>query len=109
VLDPKLQAGEKLPPWQPRSRKGIFMGFSPLHSSYVPLVLNLRTGSITPQFHVVFDDFFSTVSSIDKDIDPPDHWTDLCLDNTIRIATDDTSNLSLHDEWLTEEERLLNA
>jgi hypothetical protein len=85
------------------------MGFSPLHSSDVPLVLNLRTGSITPQFHVVFDDYFSTVSSIDKDTDPPDHWTDVCLDNTIRIATDDMSNLSLHDEWLTEEEGLLNA
>jgi outer membrane biosynthesis protein TonB len=29
----------------------------------VPLVLNLETGSITPQFHVVFDDWFATVAS----------------------------------------------
>ena len=57
VLDPHLQEGKKLPKWQPRSRQGVFLGFSTLHSSEVPLVLNQATGSITPQFHVVFDDF----------------------------------------------------
>ena len=54
ILDPQLQAGQKLPRWQPRSRRGVFLGISNLHSSEVPLVLNLQTGSITPQFHVVF-------------------------------------------------------
>ena len=39
VLDPELQAGNKLPRWQPRSRRAIFMGFSRIHSSEVPLVL----------------------------------------------------------------------
>jgi hypothetical protein len=39
------------------------MGLSPKHTSQVPLVLNQRTGSITPQYHVVFDDWFATVSS----------------------------------------------
>jgi len=32
--------------------------------SDVPMVLNLHTGAITPQFHMVFDDLFSTVPSI---------------------------------------------
>ena len=32
VLDPKLQQGKKLPRWEPRSRRGIFVGFSPNHS-----------------------------------------------------------------------------
>jgi hypothetical protein len=58
VLDPKLQQGQKLPRWQPRYRKGICMGLSTQHASEVPLVLNCKTGSITTQFHVVFDDFF---------------------------------------------------
>ena len=62
-LDPHLQAGQKLPHWQPHSRCGVFMGFRNLHSNEVPLVLYLETGSITPQFHVVFDALFSTVSS----------------------------------------------
>ena len=60
VLGPKLQNGQKLPRWQPRSRQGVFVGYSSLHSSTVPLVLNLKTGSISPQYRVVFDDAFST-------------------------------------------------
>ena len=48
VLDPVLQAGKNLPRWQPRSRCGIFVGFSQVHSSDVPLILNLRTGHIPP-------------------------------------------------------------
>ena len=37
------------------------MGFSNMHSTQFGLVLNLLTGSISPQYHVVFDDMFSTV------------------------------------------------
>ena len=37
------------------------MGFRKMHSTQVGLVLNLLTGSISPQYHVVFDDMFSTV------------------------------------------------
>ena len=49
VLEPKLQKnGIKIPKWAPRSRQGIFMGFSPRHSTLVTLILNLRTHSITP-------------------------------------------------------------
>jgi hypothetical protein len=95
----------KIPRWQPRSRQGIFKAFSNLHSSEVPLVLNLNTGSITPQFHVVFDDHFKTVSSIRQDDSPPNHWADLCLENSITILEDqetsDKSPMSLNDEWLT--------
>ena len=59
VLEPKLQkSGIKIPKWAPRNRRGAFMGFSPHRSTLVPHVLNLITCSITPQFHVVFDDSF---------------------------------------------------
>ena len=40
------------------------MGFSTIHPVQVGLVLNLLTGSISTQFHVVFDDMLSTVASI---------------------------------------------
>lgn len=42
----------------------------PHHSSDVPLVLNLQTRSISPQYHVGVDDAFSTVASISVDTDP---------------------------------------
>ena len=64
VLDPKLQQGKKLPRWEPCApRCSMFVGFSYIHSSNVPLVLNLQTGHISPQYHVVFEDSFSTVPS----------------------------------------------
>ncbi|MCU0715746.1 MAG: hypothetical protein MUD03_06420, partial [Pirellula sp.] len=64
VLDPKLQVqGGMVPKFTPRSRRGIFVGFSTRHSSIVPLVLNIQTLTITPQFHVVFDDWFTSVSN----------------------------------------------
>jgi hypothetical protein len=109
VLDPTLQAGQKIPRWQPRSRRGIFVGLSNTHSSEVPLVLNLTTGSITPQYHLVFDDRFSTVESITIDDTPLTHWEDLCLENTMFVPTDATPDTPVHlqDDWLTDAEREL--
>ena len=51
----------KIPKWDPRIRRGVNMVFSKMHSTQVVLVLNLLTGSISPQYHVVFDDMLSTV------------------------------------------------
>ena len=62
VLDTKLQGSVKgLPKWNPRSNAGVYLGMSPNHASSVALVLNLSTGHVSPQFHVVFDNEFSTV------------------------------------------------
>ena len=101
VLDPKLQQGQKLPRWQPRSRRGVFVGLSSSHSSDVPLVLNLQTGSISSQFHVVFDNSFSTVPSMAKEEDPPDFWEELCLEGTHRIPLEKDASVHLPDDWLT--------
>ena len=57
--------------WKHLSRREMFVGFSPAHSSDVPLILNLHTVQISPQYHVVFDDNFSTVPSIASDTDHP--------------------------------------
>ena len=63
-MEPKFQNPElKIPKWDPRSRRGVNMGFSEIHSTQVGLVLNLLTVSISPQYHVVFDDMLSTVDS----------------------------------------------
>ena len=63
VLDPTLQDGKKLPRWKPRSRLGQFLGRSREHAGYIGLVRNLRTGGVSPQFNVVYDDQFTTVGS----------------------------------------------
>lgn len=41
VLDPRLASGKKIPRWKPRSQKGLYLGFSRVHSTNVRLVLNL--------------------------------------------------------------------
>ncbi len=64
ILDASLQDGKKIPKWNPRARLGLFLGFSNLHSSQVPLVLNAATSHIPPQFHVIFDDKFETLHSL---------------------------------------------
>jgi hypothetical protein len=111
VLDPKLQQGKKLPRWDPKARKGIFLGFSPHHASDVPLVLNLTTGHISPQYHVVFDDGFDTVISHSTTDNPPSFWQDIGMDDALyaqhvhRIPLDSDSTVQLGSEWLTPDER----
>ncbi|KAL7484243.1 hypothetical protein ACHAW6_009892 [Cyclotella cf. meneghiniana] len=66
VLDLDLQDGKRIPKWNSRARKGMFVGFSSAHSSLCPLVLNLKTGHISPQYHIIFDDKFASVVSLNK-------------------------------------------
>ena len=74
VLDCRLQSGQgMIPEWDPRSIMGIYVGRSPAHASNVALVLNPRTGHVSPQFHVVFDDEFTTVPYLRKGQVPP-YW-----------------------------------
>ena len=74
VLDKNISDGNQLPRWRPHSHHGVYMETSPLHSSSVPLVLNLSTGAITPQFHVVFDDWFGSIAVSPDDL--PDFNSD---------------------------------
>jgi hypothetical protein len=76
VLDPRLQDGRKIPKWKPRSRMGQFLGFSGDHSSSIGLIRNIRTGYLSPQFHVVYDERFETVAS-ELTIDLSELWIDL--------------------------------
>jgi hypothetical protein len=64
VLEPALRQGHKIPKWKPRSRVGVYLGMSPDHLSTAPLVLSTTTGLISPQFHVIFDNQFTTTDSL---------------------------------------------
>ncbi len=49
VLDSRLQSRIADPPkWEPRSRLENYIGHSPSHAGLVALVLNPRTGHISP-------------------------------------------------------------
>ena len=81
------------------------MGFSPRHSTDVPLILNLQTGSISPQYHVVFDDIFTTVESILENKHPPSFWNEIYLEAKIlQIPLDPNVDTSLQYDWITTEE-----
>ena len=70
VLEPKLQNPVlKIHKWDNKIQIGATMGFSMIHSKQVGLVLNLLTGSISPQYHVLFYDMFSNMASITS-VDP---------------------------------------
>ena len=68
VLDPKLQDGKKVLKWDSRAQQGIFVGFSLDHSTLVPLVLNPCSQHISPQYHVIFDDDFTTAPAISSEL-----------------------------------------
>jgi hypothetical protein len=64
----------------------------------VALVFNPRTGHVSPQYHVVFDDTFLTIPFMDNGTVPP-HWADLHKHSTER-ATNEEFNLA--EEWMKE-------
>jgi hypothetical protein len=101
VLEPRLQQGLKVPKWQPRSRQAVYLGHSPRHAQTVPIVYNIRTGHCSPQYHVVFDDQFSTVPYLETNTQPP-HWPDLFQNCSTNLLQDDPellSTLTLGQEW----------
>ena len=69
------------------------------------LVRKLRAGNISPQFHVVYDDYFETVhASPDKE---PEAWPEFITFKSFRsdIEEDDENyNYELEDQWLSPEE-----
>jgi hypothetical protein len=61
VLDNQLQSRHKISKWLPRARVGIYLGKLPRHARNIALVLNPRSGLVSAQFHVKFDDTFQTL------------------------------------------------
>ena len=84
LLDKRIADGKKLPHFQPKSERTMFVGVSPNHLAGTPRVLNLRTRAITHPYHLVVDDWFNTVTStIDEipDFESPE-WRNLFGEGT---------------------------
>lgn len=92
ALDKAIADGHKLPRWTPRSERYIFVGFSDKHASTVPLLLNPRTGAIVTNYHVVFDDWFTTVSSDASRLPDfgTDEWERLFGDSAFQFVLDES-------------------
>ena len=54
--------------------------------------MNLQTGHVTPQFHVVFYDGFTTVTYLDKEAAPP-NWDNLFYYYTEHYDANDFEDL----------------
>ena len=96
VLDPKLQDGKKLPKWKKRSRLGMYVGNSPQHHNAVGLILNLQTGYVSPQYHVVYDEHFSSVLGLGvEEVFAPEEWDKLLTLDSIENNSEPTD---IHDD-----------
>ena len=77
VLESKVQTSAKgLPKWEPQAGIGVHLGKSPAHAGNVALVLNLSTGYVSPQYHIIFDDAFTLIPALRMKTVPA-NWTDL--------------------------------
>eukprot|EP00956_Cyclotella_meneghiniana_P017490 scaffold28544_cov39-Cyclotella_meneghiniana.AAC.1 len=120
VLDPRLQDGKQIPKWDSKVRQGVFVGFSPDHSTNVPLVYNPKTQHISPQYHVIFDDHFTTVPAFTDEVERNEIFAQLFTSSREQFVDVDDSGASddnepceheplsdlLDSEWLTPDERL---
>lgn len=69
-----------------------------MHASTV----NLRTGTVSPQFHVVYADWFSTVSSTSEA--RPENWEDLCISSRFQNFPEEGEDVRLAEVWLEDGE-----
>ncbi len=76
-----MQGDNKISWYEPRSHLGVYRGHSPYHVQNIALILNLSTGLVSPQYHVVYDDDFTTVDSL-KLRTVPTYWPDLYQNNS---------------------------
>ena len=90
----------------------MFVGMSPLHSTLVGYVLNLQTKSISPQFHVVYDELFTSVDYVEINERPP-NWEHLTETKAEFLLEDyyfendlaeQSIDIHLANEWLDDDE-----
>jgi transposase InsO family protein len=63
VVRKELQDGATLNKWKPRSWLGVYVGISNCHASAILLIYNPISTHVSPQYHVVYDEYFLTVNS----------------------------------------------
>jgi hypothetical protein len=62
VLHKDLQDGNKVGKWSACSWQGVYIGHSSYHSGSIPLIYNPRTTHISPQYPIIYNEFFRTAT-----------------------------------------------
>jgi len=89
---------------RPKSNRGQFVGCSPLHASNVGMIRNLNTGYVSPQFHVMYENFFEMVHSDEGSPPSAKVWEQLYIFNCSQVDWDiEPPDLAV--EWLMPGER----
>ena len=85
----------------------MFVGYASQYATSIWNILNLKTKHISPQFHVMHDDWYTTTNR--DDTVPLDTWEHLFLHHheQVPISPMDTTHLELTEEWLDPKELLL--
>ena len=97
-----LQQGHKLPKWQPRYRRGIFVTLSTNLSCDVNMILNPDTGHIYPQFHVIFEYSFIIVLSISPEEEHTSFWNEFDPNDFLYLVPLNYNDQAyLYAEWIT--------
>lgn len=76
----------------------MYLGHLPCHAGSVALVLNPKSLRVSPQFHLIFDDEFSTVPFMTAGTIPL-HWEQLVA-KSAEYASDEDFNLAT--SWANE-------
>ena len=63
VLDSCLSDGGKTPKWDPCLELGVYLGLFPNHASNVGLIFSPNTRHISPQYHVVHYNNFTSITA----------------------------------------------
>jgi hypothetical protein len=77
ALQNALASGKSLPRWSQHVVLCLNLGPSCTHARNVSLVLNLMTGSVSPQYHCWFDDFFEMTRHGGPDVSDTICWQQL--------------------------------
>ena len=91
----------------PGSRLGVYIGYSTCHAGSVALILNINTLHVSPQFHVTYDDLFSTVPYLALS-DVPPNWAKLVKQSEMTLENDDNLAKTWMDSQMNPEEYLIN-
>ena len=103
VLNTKSTPTKRLNKWTSKSTKCIYLGKSRSHSSNVALVLNLSNYHISPQYHIVFYEQFTTANN--NNTKPPNNWDYLFTkeyweaDTTLNNPKTNTTSYTFIEDW----------
>jgi hypothetical protein len=68
VLAKRLQDGDNYSKWKARYWQGVYIGNSTCHAGHIPLIYNPMTTHISPQYHVTYDEGFTSIQTTLPDV-----------------------------------------